>query len=48
MSLFIAGLAFEDAQLLSVAKFGILTSSFIAGVVGWMILRRNSSLNKRD
>jgi NhaA family Na+:H+ antiporter len=48
MSLFIAGLAFEDAQLLSVAKFGILTSSFIAGVVGWIILRRNSSLNKRD
>lgn len=39
MSLFIAGLAFGDIPLLSVAKVGILTASLIAGVAGWMLLR---------
>ncbi|MFQ6117251.1 MAG: Na+/H+ antiporter NhaA [Candidatus Bipolaricaulia bacterium] len=39
MSLFIAGLAFGDIPLLSVAKVGILAASLIAGVVGWMFLR---------
>ncbi|KRT64220.1 MAG: Na+/H+ antiporter NhaA, Na+:H+ antiporter, NhaA family [Candidatus Dadabacteria bacterium CSP1-2] len=40
MSLFIAGLAFRDIALLSLAKLGILTASLIAGVVGWIILRK--------
>jgi NhaA family Na+:H+ antiporter len=39
MSLFIAGLAFDDEALLSVAKLGILTASVVAGVVGWLLLR---------
>ncbi len=34
MSIFIAGLAFEDAQLLSAAKLGVLIASLTAGVVG--------------
>jgi NhaA family Na+:H+ antiporter len=40
MSLFIAGLAFESAALLTQAKLGILTASVFAGVVGWLLLRR--------
>ncbi|MGQ0715253.1 MAG: Na+/H+ antiporter NhaA [Gemmatimonadaceae bacterium] len=40
MSLFIANLAFSDAALLDSAKVGILAASSIAGVVGWVILRR--------
>jgi NhaA family Na+:H+ antiporter len=47
MSLFIAGLAFEDAEILSVAKLGILTASLVAGVGGWMILRKTDKENKR-
>jgi NhaA family Na+:H+ antiporter len=39
MSLFIAGLAFVDASLLSAAKVGILTASTIAGIIGWLLLR---------
>jgi Na+:H+ antiporter, NhaA family len=40
MSLFIAGLAFESAALLTQAKLGILTASLCAGAVGWLLLRR--------
>lgn len=40
MSLFIAHLAFEGLPLLFMAKIGILIASFIAGVVGWVILRQ--------
>ncbi|HWP92693.1 MAG TPA: Na+/H+ antiporter NhaA [Thermodesulfobacteriota bacterium] len=47
MSLFIAGLAFEDDEILSVAKLGILTASLIAGVGGWVILRNTGKENKR-
>lgn len=39
MSLFIAGLAFGNTPLLSVAKVGILTASLIAGIAGWLLLR---------
>jgi NhaA family Na+:H+ antiporter len=39
MSLFIGGLAFIDAALLTQAKLGILAASLIAGVVGWLLLR---------
>jgi len=40
MALFIAHLAFEGLPLLFMAKIGILIASFIAGVVGWLILRQ--------
>lgn len=40
MSLFIAGLAFTDAELLNISKLGILTASLIAGAVGWLLLRK--------
>jgi len=39
MSLFIAGLAFVDEELLTSAKFGILLASFLSGIVGYVFLR---------
>jgi len=39
MSIFIAGLAFSDAQYLLNAKIGILAASFFAGVAGYIALR---------
>ena len=39
MSLFIAGLAFGDSELLSIAKLGILCASLVAGLGGWLVLR---------
>jgi NhaA family Na+:H+ antiporter len=47
MSLFVADLAFADAgeaPLLTAAKLGILVASLIAGLSGWLILRRRSSI----
>jgi NhaA family Na+:H+ antiporter len=41
MSLFIAGLAYDDAVRLTEAKLGILTASVMAGLVGWLVLRRS-------
>ena len=43
MSLFISDLAFADSPLLDVAKLGILTASLIAGIAGWLIIRRTSA-----
>ncbi len=43
MSLFIGGLAFDDAALLREAKIGILVASLAAGTMGWLLLRRASS-----
>jgi NhaA family Na+:H+ antiporter len=43
MSLFIAGLAFESATLLTQAKLGILAASLLAGAVAWLLLRRGAS-----
>ena len=43
MSLFISDLAFADSPLLNVAKLGILAASLIAGVAGWLIIRRTSA-----
>ncbi len=40
MALFIAGLAFEGAALLTQAKLGILLASLVAGVTGWLLLRK--------
>ncbi len=42
MSLFISDLAFENSALLDTAKLGILTASLIAGIAGWLIIRRTS------
>ena len=39
MSLFIAGLAFPNAEALDVAKAGVLTASLIAGVCGYLLMR---------
>jgi NhaA family Na+:H+ antiporter len=47
MSLFVADLAFADsgeAGLLTAAKLGILVASIIAGLGGWLILGRRSSI----
>jgi NhaA family Na+:H+ antiporter len=40
MSLFISELAFEDPELVSEAKIGILMASLIAGVLGYLVLTR--------
>jgi NhaA family Na+:H+ antiporter len=48
MSLFIAGLAFTDEELLTSAKFGILIASFISGIVGYVVLRYFSKSEKKD
>lgn len=39
MSIFIAGLAFPDAERLNIAKVGIIAASAIAGAVGFAVLR---------
>jgi NhaA family Na+:H+ antiporter len=39
MSLFISNLAFPDALFLNPAKIGILVGSFMAGILGYIILR---------
>jgi NhaA family Na+:H+ antiporter len=47
MSLFVADLAFAnagEAGLLTAAKLGILVASLIAGVGGWLILRRHAAI----
>jgi NhaA family Na+:H+ antiporter len=43
MSLFIAGLAFDQPALMDQAKVGILLASVVAGGVGWLLLRRGSA-----
>ena len=40
MSLFVAGLAFSDEALLTMAKLGILTASVFAGIAGSALLLR--------
>ena len=41
MSLFIAGLAFgASPELLTAAKLGTFTASILAGIAGWLVLRR--------
>jgi NhaA family Na+:H+ antiporter len=40
MALFIASLAFAEASLLEGAKLGVLSASAVAGVAGWLLLRR--------
>ncbi len=45
MSMFVAGLAFDSADTLVEAKAGILTASMIAGVVGYLLLKRGLPQN---
>lgn len=45
MSLFIAGLSFEDPAIIDRAKTGILAASFLAGVIGYVVLRRAAGPN---
>jgi NhaA family Na+:H+ antiporter len=40
MSLFIAGLGFEEPVALDSAKIGILIASLLSGIGGWILLRR--------
>ncbi len=42
MSLFIAGLAFKDPELLDLSKIGVLTGSVISGVLGFLFLKSSS------
>ncbi len=39
MSIFIATLAFSSEELLALAKLGVLSSSLLAGLIGWLVLR---------
>jgi NhaA family Na+:H+ antiporter len=48
MSLFIGGLAFDDAALLTQAKLGILAASLLAGTTGWLLLRQAPPQNGRE
>lgn len=45
MSIFIALLSFSSDALVAEAKFAILTSSVLAGVLGYILLRAGSSAN---
>ena len=40
MAIFVAGLALTDAPLLDTAKAAVLVASAIAGIVGYVLLRR--------
>ena len=42
MSLFIGGLAFENAQAVDSAKIGTLAGSLLSAVLGWAVLRASS------
>jgi Na+:H+ antiporter, NhaA family len=47
MSLFIATLAFESADMLTPAKIGVLTGSLLSGLVGYMVLARTPAADAR-
>lgn len=42
MSLFIASLAFADPAMLATAKLAILLASLLAGIAGFLLLRRKN------
>jgi Na+:H+ antiporter, NhaA family len=42
MSLFIAGLAFTNPELLDLSKIGVLTGSLISGIIGFTFLKLSS------
>lgn len=45
MSLFIAGLAFTDPELLDLSKIGVLTGSLLSGLVGFIFLKSMPTKN---
>ena len=48
VALFVAGLSFDDPDLLRSAKLGILAASMIAGVLGYLLLRRAARRSPAD
>lgn len=42
MSLFIAGLAFNDPNLIDLSKIGVLTGSLLSGIVGFVFLKSST------
>lgn len=46
MSIFVTGLAFTDATLITESKLGILVASIVAGVAGYLLLR--STIKEAD
>ena len=44
MSLFVTNLAFGESELLATAKLGILAASVVAGLLGWILLRRSPAI----
>lgn len=46
MSLFISNLAFEDENLITAAKMGVIIGSLAAGVLGYVILRLSLKVKK--
>jgi NhaA family Na+:H+ antiporter len=42
MSLFVAGLAFDDDSLLSIAKMAILGASLLSGICGYLTLAKSA------
>lgn len=47
MAIFVANLAYADAAFVSQAKLGILTASFVAGVLGFMFLYLQARSDER-
>jgi Na+:H+ antiporter, NhaA family len=45
MSIFITLLAFEDPEIIQITKIGILLSSLLAGLTGFLILSRHASID---
>ena len=43
MSIFVSGLAFDDATLITEAKLGILVASVVAGLAGYLLLRSSAN-----
>ena len=48
VAIFVAGLAFDDVTALAEAKLGILFASVIAGVVGFVAVRRTGRRGLRS
>ena len=48
MSIFVAGLAFQDEALLNMAKLGIFTASLLAGSAGSVLLLRKKPIAIQD
>jgi NhaA family Na+:H+ antiporter len=42
MSIFVSGLAFDDATLITESKLGILVASVVAGLAGYLLLRSST------